>query len=43
MPSTLIWAGKHRACLMCLLAPVYAKFANTPKLQQLVKRIQDAK
>ena len=25
------------------MAPVYAKFANTPKLQQLVKRIQDTK
>ena len=25
------------------MAPVYAKFANTPKLKELVKRIQDAK
>ena len=25
------------------MKPVYAKFANTPKLQQLVQRIQDAK
>ena len=25
------------------MAPVYAKFANTPKLQELVKRIRDAK
>ena len=25
------------------MAPVYAKFASTPKLQQLVKRIQDTK
>jgi tripartite ATP-independent transporter DctP family solute receptor len=25
------------------MAPVYAKFANTPKLKDLVKRIQDAK
>jgi TRAP-type C4-dicarboxylate transport system substrate-binding protein len=25
------------------MKPVYAKFANTPKLQSLVKRIQDTK
>ena len=25
------------------MKPVYAKFANTPKLQDLVKRIQDTK
>jgi TRAP-type C4-dicarboxylate transport system substrate-binding protein len=25
------------------MKPVYAKFANTPKLQELVKRIQDTK
>jgi len=25
------------------MAPVYAKFASTPKLKDLVKRIQDTK
>ncbi|MEO8102122.1 MAG: TRAP transporter substrate-binding protein, partial [Betaproteobacteria bacterium] len=25
------------------MKPVYARFANTPKLQDLVKRIQDTK
>ena len=25
------------------MAPVYTKFADTPKLKELVKRIQDAK